>query len=132
MILEAIRDPSKENPEDKLRLLLCFYFSSADNAIPKDDLAEYERALQQTGVDMGPWEFAKKCVAPLAGAILRDLGADLSLAPRLRDVMRMSNLGASPSGPAVNTPGGDLMRGFSSLSNRVRHSLPYPLHLKSR
>lgn len=49
-----------ENPEDKLRLLLCFYLSSADGAIPKEDLAEYERALKETGVDMAPWEYAKK------------------------------------------------------------------------
>jgi sec1 family domain-containing protein 1 len=60
LILEALRDPTKENSEDKLRLLLCFYFSASDNAIPKDDLAEYERALRDTGVDMGAWEFAKK------------------------------------------------------------------------
>lgn len=61
-MLEAIRNPQMENPEDKMRLLLCFYFSMADTAIPKDDLAEYERALKETGVDMGPWEYAKKWV----------------------------------------------------------------------
>ena len=33
-----------------------------DNAISKDDLAEYERALKETGVDMAPFEYAKKCV----------------------------------------------------------------------
>ncbi|KAK4052065.1 Vesicle trafficking between the ER and Golgi [Microbotryomycetes sp. JL201] len=96
-LLEMIRDPTKENPEDKMRLLLCFYFSSPDHAISKDDLAEYERSLQATGVDMGPWHFAKK----------------------LRDVMRMSNLSAAPSAPAPTSAGGDLMRGFSSLSNRL-------------
>ncbi|SCV72742.1 BQ2448_4279 [Microbotryum intermedium] len=100
-ILEAIRDPTKENPEDKLRLLLCFYFSAPDKAVTKDDLAEYERALAQTGVDMGPWEYAKK----------------------LRDVMRMSNLGATPAAPTTITSGGDLMRGFSSLSNRLTDRL---------
>ncbi|KDE05853.1 hypothetical protein MVLG_03796 [Microbotryum lychnidis-dioicae p1A1 Lamole] len=100
-ILEAIRDPTKENPEDKLRLLLCFYFSAPDKAVTKDDLAEYERALAQTGVDMGPWEYAK----------------------RLRDVMRMSNLGATPAAPTTMTSGGDLMRGFSSLSNRLTDRL---------
>jgi hypothetical protein len=39
---------------------------------------------------------------------------------RLRDVMRMSSLGATSAQPATTTAGGDLMRGFSSLSNRVR------------
>lgn len=105
-----MRDPSKHNPEDKLRLLLCYYFSSlasgSDKGLSKDDLAEFERALAETGADMGPWEFAK----------------------RLRDVMRMSSLGAAPAQPVAGA-GGDLLRGFSSLSNRVRllscaHLLP--------
>ncbi|KAL8279287.1 hypothetical protein RQP46_008324 [Phenoliferia psychrophenolica] len=97
-MLEAIRNPAMENPEDKMRLLLCFYFSMADTAIPRDDLAEYERALKETGVDMGPWEYAKK----------------------LRDIHRMSNLGAAQP---VSTPGGELLKGFSSLSNRFTDRL---------
>lgn len=40
-----------------------------DSAISKDDLAEYERALKETGVDMAPWEYAKKYVH-LSGLIL--------------------------------------------------------------
>ncbi|KAM0749635.1 putative SLY1 protein [Meredithblackwellia eburnea MCA 4105] len=96
-LLEAIRNTQMENPEDKLRLMLCFYFSVGD-AIPKDDLAEYERALKETGVDMGPWEYAKK----------------------LRDIHRMSNLGAAAP---VSTPGGELLKGFSSLSNRFTDKL---------
>lgn len=36
--------------------------------------------------------------------------------------MRMSSLGATSAQPATTTAGGDLMRGFSSLSNRVRWS----------
>jgi len=104
-----VRDPSKHSPEDKLRLVLCFYFSSlasgSDKALSKDDLGEYERALADAGCDMGPWEFAK----------------------RLRDVMRMSSLGAAPAQPVAGGAGGDLMRGFSSLSNRVRPSLSLSL-----
>lgn len=46
--------------------MLCFYFSATNKEISKDDLAEYERSLQATGVDMGPWEFAKKYVHELA------------------------------------------------------------------
>ncbi|TNY18267.1 putative SLY1 protein [Rhodotorula diobovata] len=103
-LLEAVRDPSKHNPEDKLRLLLCYYFSSlasgSDKGLSKDDLAEFERALAETGADMGPWEFAK----------------------RLRDVMRMSSLGAAPAQPVAGA-GGDLLRGFSSLSNRLTDRL---------
>lgn len=97
LMLEALRDPAKEKAEDKLRLLLCFYLTVADNAIPKDDLVEYERALKETGVDMGPWEYAKK----------------------LRDITRMSSLGSAPTQSSASTPGGELLRGFSSISNRV-------------
>ncbi|GAA6008218.1 syntaxin-binding protein [Rhodotorula paludigena] len=105
-LLEAVRDPAKHNPEDKLRLVLCYYFSmlasGSDKGLSRDDLAEYERALTETGVDMGPWEFAK----------------------RLRDVMRMSSLGtATAAQPQAMGAGGDLMRGFSSLSNRLTDRL---------
>lgn len=48
-----------------------------------------------------------------------DRCSTVSLSSRLRDVMRMSSLGATSAQPAVTTAGGDLMRGFSSLSNRV-------------
>lgn len=42
--------------------MLCYYFSASDREMSKDDVAEYERALKDTGVDMGPWEYAKKFV----------------------------------------------------------------------
>lgn len=124
LILEAIRDPLSVNPEDKLRLLLCFYLSMPDNAIPKDDLVEYEKALKETGVDMGPWDYAKKYVRRrmLRVSSLTTLG-------RLRDITRMSILSAAPAPPAASIPGGDIFRGFSSLSNRVRHSSHYPLRI---
>ncbi|GAA6021873.1 hypothetical protein JCM10207_004526 [Rhodosporidiobolus poonsookiae] len=105
-LLEALRDPTHSNPEDKLRLLLCYYFSMIaagnDKALGRDDLMEYERALQESGAEMGAWEFAK----------------------RLRDVMRMSNLGATPAQPsAMQAAGRDLMGGFSSISNRLTDRL---------
>ncbi|GAA5970900.1 hypothetical protein JCM8115_007034 [Rhodotorula mucilaginosa] len=104
-LLEAIKDTTKANPEDKLRLMLCYYFSmlasGSEKGLSRDDLAEYERALKEAGADMAPWEFAK----------------------RLRDVMRMSSLGATSAQPATTTAGGDLMRGFSSLSNRLTDRL---------
>jgi len=44
--------------------MLCFYFSMLasgnEKALAKDELAEYERALRESGADMGAWEFAKK------------------------------------------------------------------------
>lgn len=60
----ALRDPAYSEPEDKLRLMLCYYFSMVasgnEKALAKDELAEYERALRESGSDMGAWEFAKK------------------------------------------------------------------------
>ncbi|GAA5871309.1 hypothetical protein JCM8547_007248 [Rhodosporidiobolus lusitaniae] len=105
-LLEALRDPSKSNAEDKLRLLLCYYFSmiatGSEKGLGKEELAEYEKALVEQGAEMGAWEFAK----------------------RLRDVMRMSNLGATPAQPsAMQAAGRDLMGGFSSLSNRLTDRL---------
>lgn len=60
-LLEALGKEAKGSPEDKLRLLICLYLASPDGAISKDDLTEYERALRDTGVDMGAWEYVKKC-----------------------------------------------------------------------
>ena len=34
-----------------------------DNAIPREDMAEYERALKDIGADLGAWEYVKKCVS---------------------------------------------------------------------
>lgn len=63
MILEALHEPKPNGkPEDKLRLLICYYLSMPEGQIPKDDLAEYERILKETGVDMGPWHFVKRYI----------------------------------------------------------------------
>jgi hypothetical protein len=105
-ILEAIRDTSKPNgdPSDKLRLLICYYLSTADNALSNSDLADLERALRDTGVDMKPWEYVKKT----------------------REISRMSayTSAPAPAPSAPSGPGGELFRGLNSLSNRVRSDLP--------
>ncbi|GAA5937086.1 syntaxin-binding protein [Sporobolomyces koalae] len=105
-LMAALKDPAYSEPEDKLRLMLCFYFSMLasgnDKALAKEDLAEYERELKESGADMRAWEFAKK----------------------LRDVMRMSSITATPAQPsAVSAAGGEIMKGFSSLSNRLTDRL---------
>lgn len=74
-ILEELRDSSKPdgNPEDKLRLLICYYLATPDNALSKADIADFERALKDKGVDLAPWEYIKKSVLPsfvsLAGCL---------------------------------------------------------------
>lgn len=61
-MLEAIRDAEKKNAEDKLRLLMVFYMSMPDHAVPKDDILEYERALNEVGADLSAWQYIKKYV----------------------------------------------------------------------
>lgn len=59
-VLEALKDKSKNNAEDKVRLLIVFYLSHPDNAIPKEDIAEYENTLKDSGTDISPWQYVKK------------------------------------------------------------------------
>lgn len=72
-LLEAIKDSTKHNSEDKLRLMLCYYFSmlasGSDKGLSNEDLAEYERALKEVGADMAPWEFAKRSVSSFLYAL---------------------------------------------------------------
>lgn len=72
-MLEALKDKEKNNAEDKVRLLIVFYLAHADNAIPKEDIAEYENALKEAGADISAWQYVKKYVilcTPLATAQL--------------------------------------------------------------
>jgi hypothetical protein len=51
-------------PNDKLRLLLVFYLSSPDGAIPKDDMKELENELQKAGCDIRALEYVKRYTRP--------------------------------------------------------------------
>ncbi|KAF9321475.1 Vesicle trafficking between the ER and Golgi [Podila horticola] len=57
-ILEAINDPEKKVPEDKMRLFLIYYLSVQED-IPNDVMAEYEDALVKAGCDMAPLRYVK-------------------------------------------------------------------------
>jgi len=59
-VLEAIRDPEKKSPEDKLRFFIIYYLSIEE--VPKEDMAEYEDALRSAGCDLN----ALNCVKKLA------------------------------------------------------------------
>lgn len=59
MLLETIRDASKKNPEDKMRLFLIYYLSTLED-IPKDDMDAYEKALSEAGCDLRPLDYIKK------------------------------------------------------------------------
>ncbi|KAG0027333.1 Vesicle trafficking between the ER and Golgi [Podila clonocystis] len=57
-ILEAINDPEKKVPEDKMRLFLIYYLSVQED-IPNEVMAEYEDALVNAGCDMAPLRYVK-------------------------------------------------------------------------
>jgi sec1 family domain-containing protein 1 len=59
-VLEAIRDPEKKSPEDKLRFFIIYYLSVEE--VPKEDMVEYEYALRSAGCDLGALNYVKKLV----------------------------------------------------------------------
>ncbi|KAA1138849.1 Vesicle trafficking between the ER and Golgi [Puccinia graminis f. sp. tritici] len=99
-LLELLKDSSKD-PTNKLRLMLVYYLSNQD--VSKDELLEYERLLKESGLEkFGTWEYVKK----------------------IREISRMTNsmalaLASVAAPPASTGTGGELFRGFSSISNRV-------------
>ncbi|CAD6580664.1 MAG: Vesicle trafficking between the ER and Golgi [Cyphobasidiales sp. Tagirdzhanova-0007] len=101
-ILEAIRDLEKKTPSDKLRLFIVYYLSMPDNAIPREDMAEYERALKDIGADLGAWEYVKKT----------------------REISRMATFAAAPAVPTQAAGlGGEMFRGLNSISSRLTDRL---------
>ncbi|KAH9462855.1 hypothetical protein MJO29_008882 [Puccinia striiformis f. sp. tritici] len=106
-LIEILKDDTKQ-AQDKLRLMLIYYLSSNNQEISKDELMEYENLLKQSmGTDrLGTWEYVKK----------------------IREISKMTTsmaLGsASNSTPSISTgAGGELFRGFSSISNRLTDRL---------
>lgn len=59
-ILDAIRDPEKKSPEDKLRFFIIYYLSMHE--ISKEDMVEYEEALRSAGCDFAALNYVKKLV----------------------------------------------------------------------
>ncbi|KAJ8663937.1 hypothetical protein O0I10_000212 [Lichtheimia ornata] len=101
LLLEVIRDQEKKNPEDKMRLFLIYYLSTADE-VPKEDMDAYEKALGEAGCDMTPLEYIK----------------------RVRQLMRMTSMISSPSvGQSSGFSQNDLFRGFSSIGNKLTDRL---------
>lgn len=77
-----------------------------DNALSKDDVAELEKEIKAASVDTAAFEYVR----------------------RTREISRMSVAAASTgtATPDVGRPqAGELFKGFSALSNRVRG----PCHL---
>ncbi|KAI8990547.1 Sec1-like protein [Trametes punicea] len=107
-ILEFLRNPKADahpTPVDKLRLVLVWYLSVPDNAISREDVAELEKELKAAGADVAAFEYVR----------------------RTREISKMtapSALGGSSTPlPGTSTPGGELFKGFSALSNRLTDRL---------
>ncbi|KAG0039770.1 Vesicle trafficking between the ER and Golgi [Podila clonocystis] len=119
-ILEAINDPEKKVPEDKMRLFLIYYLSVQED-IPNEVMAEYEDALAKAGCDMAPLRYVKG----------------------IRAFTRMSNMAQQPQQSFGRTPdyllnrlgnignklsdhigSGGLGGGFENLLSGVKNFLP--------
>ncbi|CAG8435621.1 3704_t:CDS:2 [Ambispora gerdemannii] len=93
-LLEAIKDPEKKNPEDKLRLLIIYYLLV--DGVAKEDLVEFEAALQAAGCDVAALNYVEK----------------------VREITRMSMM-ANP----VPQSSGFGFQGFSSIGNKLTDRL---------
>ncbi|UZJ51483.1 hypothetical protein CBS101457_000803 [Exobasidium rhododendri] len=103
-ILDTIKDPTLENAEDKLRLFIIYYLSAPDNVFAsRSDLEECEKILKEQGADLKALEYVKK----------------------VRELTRMTMLASAPAPhpSSVGGSGGELFRGFSSLSSRLTDRL---------
>jgi len=102
--LRASRTDGTLDPVDKLRLVLVFYLSAADNAISREDILELEKELKSAGAEVAAFEFVR----------------------RTREISRMASSVSSGS-VGTSTPslgsvgqGGELFKGFSALGNKVQ------------
>lgn len=88
--------PAHPTPDDLLRLVIIYYLSVADHAMPKEDLNELTGLLKEIGGDVRALEYVKK----------------------VREITRMTMMASQPT-VAAQTQGGEWTRGFSALGNRV-------------
>jgi hypothetical protein len=93
--------PAHPTPEDQLRLVIIYYLSVADHAMPK----ELYNLLKEAGADVAALDYVKK----------------------VREVTRMTMMATQPA-VAPPAQGGEWTKGFSALGSRVCYSIltPYP------
>ncbi|WWD21359.1 hypothetical protein CI109_105843 [Kwoniella shandongensis] len=89
------------NADDQLRLVIIYFLSMMDNALPKEDLAELTNLLKEAGADVAALEYVKK----------------------VREVTRMTMMATQPAVAAQTQTGGEWTRGFSALGNRITDRL---------
>ncbi|KAI4226310.1 MAG: hypothetical protein L6R36_003254 [Xanthoria steineri] len=102
MMNELLNDDAKGNqPLDKLRLFI-IWFLSTEQEVSRSDMERFEEALVKAGADTTALAYIKK----------------------VREVTRMTMMTSAPTQPAQQSTGGELFRGFSSISNRLTGQLP--------
>ncbi|KZF19564.1 snare docking complex subunit [Xylona heveae TC161] len=100
-ILDIINDEAKgKEPLDKLRLFI-IWFLSTEQELTRADMERFEDALQKANVDTAALTYVKN----------------------VREITRMTMMASAPSQPAQQSAGGELFRGFSSISNRLTDRL---------
>ncbi|KAI9755277.1 MAG: Splicing factor [Chaenotheca gracillima] len=100
-ILELLNDEGKgKEPLDKVRLFI-IWFLSTEQDVSRAEMDRFEEALKKAGADTTPLAYVK----------------------RVREVTRMTMITSTPSQPTQQTTGGELFRGFSSISNRFTERL---------
>ncbi|KAI9849917.1 MAG: Vesicle trafficking between the ER and Golgi [Sclerophora amabilis] len=100
-ILELLNDEAKgKEPLDKLRLFI-IWFLSTELDVSRAEMERFEDALKRAGTNT-------TCIAYVK---------------RVREITRMTMMTSAPSQPAQQSTGGELLRGFSSISNRFTERL---------
>ncbi|KAI4140004.1 MAG: hypothetical protein L6R39_006004 [Caloplaca ligustica] len=100
-MLELLNDGSKgSEPLDKLRLFI-IWFLSTEQDVSRADMERFEEALTKAGVDIAALTYVK----------------------RVREITRMTMMTSAPTQPPPQSTGGELFKGFSSISNRLTDRL---------
>ncbi|RIB08620.1 snare binding protein Sly1 [Gigaspora rosea] len=98
-VLDAIRDPEKKSPEDKLRFFIIYYLSVDE--ITKEDMVEYEAALRTAKCDLSALNYVKK----------------------VREITRMTMMSAPVTQSSGFSQSSQLFQGFSSIGNKLTDRL---------
>ena len=96
-MLELLNDSDKgKDPLDKLRLFI-IWFLSTEQEVSRAEMERFEEALKNAGVDTLPLTYIR----------------------RVREITRMTMISSAPTQPQQSSASSDLLRGFSSISNRL-------------
>ncbi|KAF9580415.1 Vesicle trafficking between the ER and Golgi [Lunasporangiospora selenospora] len=118
-MLEAINDPEKKVPDDKMRFFLIYYLSTQDD-IPNDVMQEYEDALVKAGCDLAPLRYVKGIRAFTRMTTMAQQPAQSFGRP---DYL-LNRLGTIGNKLSDHIGSGGLGGGFENLLSGVKNLLP--------